>query len=105
MQDKFLSNLGLARRAGKTILGTEQVREAIKSKKALLVLIAKDTSDSTKKEILDSARYYNTEAHVTEYSMQEFSSSLGKQSLVSSIALTDIGFKTLILKNFPHTEV
>ena len=105
MQDKFLSNIGLARKAGKILIGTEQVRDGIKAGKALVVLISHDASDNTKKEILDSAAFYKVEARTVPHTMKDFSVLLGKSGLVSSIAITDIGFKTLILKSFPHTEV
>ncbi len=105
MQNKLLLNLGLAHRARKLALGTEQVRDSIKSGKALLVLIACDVSDRTRKEILDSAEFYKTEAYTTDITMSEFSHAFGKTGSVSSVALTDIGFKTLIKKSFPHTEV
>ncbi len=105
MQSKLLSNLGLARRAGKLAIGTEAVRDAVKSGRAEFVLIACDASDNTKKEILDSARFYKKEAVLTDFTMSELSSSLGKKGAVSSVAVTDINFKTLIKKSFPYPEV
>ncbi len=105
MNDKFLLNLGLARRAGKICMGTESVRDSIKCGSAVQVFIARDVSENTKKEISDSAIYYNTPCTVIPYTMSEISESLGKTSLVSAVALTDIGFKNLILKNLHHQEV
>ena len=46
-QDKVLSLLGLARRAGQTRSGEFQVEESVKSRKAKLVILASDASDNT----------------------------------------------------------
>lgn len=105
MNDKFLLNLGLAHRAGKLRMGTENVRDSIKKCCAVQVFIARDVSENTKKEISDSANYYNTPCEVIPYTMNELSVCLGKDSLVSAVSLTDIGFKNLILKNLHHQEV
>lgn len=105
MNDKFLLNLGLARRAGKICMGTESVRDSIKNSRATIVFIACDVSENTKKEISDSANYYNVHCTVIPYTMNDLSESLGKDCLVSAVSLTDIGFKNLILKNLHHQEV
>ena len=44
-----LSRLGIARRAGLLVVGTEKVTAALKSKKARLVVIASDISQKTEK--------------------------------------------------------
>lgn len=46
-----LSRLGIARRAGLLVVGTEKVTAALKSKKARLVVIASDISQKTEKEL------------------------------------------------------
>ena len=58
MQDKFLSAIGLARRAGAIALGTAEVRDSMKNGKAKLVIVASDVSENTKKEITDTAAFY-----------------------------------------------
>lgn len=105
MQNKFLSNLGLAHRAGKIICGTESVRDSIKRRRALLVIVSCDISEKQKKEILDSASFYKVEAVCVPYTMSELSDALGKTSSVACAAITDIGFKTLAKNSLEHQEV
>lgn len=104
-QNKYLSTLGLARAAKKLVVGTEQVRNSIKKQKALLVIIASDVSDNTKKELLDSCSFYSVEALCVKETMSELSHALGKLHSVACAALTDIGFKTLVKNNLEHQEV
>ena len=53
MQDRVLSLLGLAARAGKIAAGGFSAEEAVKSRKARLVLIAEDTQSNTVKKFTD----------------------------------------------------
>ena len=50
-QNKTLSMLGLARRAGKVVSGEFSVEKAVKSGKAYLVIVAEDASDNTIKHL------------------------------------------------------
>ncbi|WP_031514427.1 L7Ae/L30e/S12e/Gadd45 family ribosomal protein [Desulfofalx alkaliphila] len=52
MNKKAVNLLGLCQRAGKLLTGDYQVKSAIKSGRALLVLLATDASQRTKKEYL-----------------------------------------------------
>lgn len=72
-QDKVLSMLGLAKRAGKLISGAPLCEKEIKSKRSFLIVIAKDISENGKKSITDCAKHYGVE--YIEYSDKE---SLGK---------------------------
>ena len=95
--DRILSALGLAKRAGKIVTGTLKVQEAVRSGKALMVLMATDISDGSRKKIKNTCDYYNTE--LAEYStMEMLSASLGEKKLITSIAITDTNFKILIKK-------
>ena len=105
MQNKFLSAIGLAKRAGKVVKGTDSVRDQMKKKRAVLTVIASDVSDNTKKEILDTSEYYGGETILVPYTMAELSHALGKDSLTACAAITDISFKTLIKNSLEHQEV
>ena len=74
--DKILNNLGLCKRAGGLISGSELVIEGIRAKKVLYVFLANDASDNTKKKILDKSKYYNVEV-CSNYSSLELSQSIG----------------------------
>lgn len=58
MEDKVLSMIGMAKRAGKVRTGEFICGKEIKNRSAYLVIIARDASDNTKKAITDSCRYY-----------------------------------------------
>lgn len=97
-QDKVLSLLGLAQRAGKIKSGNFTVEGSVKGGKARLVLIAGDTSAASKKNIKDMCSYYQVEC--MEYSEKEdLGHALGKE-FRSVLAVEDEGFaaklKTLL---------
>lgn len=96
MQDRFLSAVGLAKRSGKAVFGTEMVRDSAKAKKACLIILASDISDGTRKEILDTAVFYETEYIISCYTMAQLSSAMGLLRNVSSLAVTDKNIAILI---------
>ena len=51
MNDKTLTLLGFASKSGNISNGADSVKEALKKNKARLVIIAKDISDKSRKEI------------------------------------------------------
>ncbi len=88
--NKTLSLLGLASKAGKVISGSEVVIKAIQKNQVYLVLIAKDASENTKKKIIDKCTYYNV-THKITYNSDELGKSIGKESR-KVVAITDRGF-------------
>lgn len=60
-QQKVVSMLGFAQKAGKIASGDQAVENAVKSGKARLLLIAADASDNTRKSYRDMATYYQTD--------------------------------------------
>lgn len=96
-RDRVLAALGLAKRAGKVVAGTQLVQDAVRQNKALLVIAASDISDNSRKKLVNSCEFYNTE--FTEYSdMRALSAALGQKKLITSAAVTDENFKILIKK-------
>ena len=51
--DRILSNLGLAKRSGKIVSGTEMVIEGLRNNTVYLVFLASDTEKNTTKRISD----------------------------------------------------
>ena len=97
--DRVLNALGLAKRAGKVTLGTEQVQDAVRSGKAQIVIAATDISENSRKKLRNTCTHYGTE--LIEYSTMELlSMALGQKKFVSSVAVTDLNFKILIKKQF-----
>ena len=58
MIERLLNMIGLARRAGKVSTGAFVCGKMIKSRRARLVILARDASENTKKTITDSCRFY-----------------------------------------------
>lgn len=56
--DVFLKMLGLARRAGDVAFGEGAVLDSIRSRKAKLVIVARDASSNTKKKFLNKSEFY-----------------------------------------------
>lgn len=95
--NKILSLLSLAQKAGKLKSGEFQTTEAVKGKKAFLVLVAADASDNTKKEFRNMCNYYETPYY--EFSTKEnLGRAIGKEER-SSIAVLDEGFSKSLIKN------
>ena len=59
MIERLLNMIGLARRAGKVSTGAFVCEKMIKSRRARLVILARDASENTKKAVTDSCRFYN----------------------------------------------
>ena len=57
-QDRVLSLIGLATKAGKCASGEFMTENETKSGKAALVIVAEDASDNTKKKFRDMCKFY-----------------------------------------------
>lgn len=100
--NKALSMLSLATKAGKTVTGEFSTEKAVKEGKAYLVVVAQDASDNTKKKFQNMCEYY----HVT---MKVFSDkvSLGNacgKEFRASLAVTDPGLAKAAVKHMDKDE-
>ena len=86
----ILQSLGLAFKAKRILIG-EDILTALKSKKVVLIILASDVSDNTKKRFHDKAKFYNTEI-IEAFSKSELGEALGK-GYVSAIGILDIKIK------------
>ena len=96
MNDKVLSFISIANKAGKVTSGEFGTEMAIKNGKASLVIVATDATDNTKKFFNDKCRFYSVEC--IEYGTKE---SLGKacgKEYRSNVAILDKGFSLNIIK-------
>ena len=96
MNDKILSYVGLATRSGKCVGGEFSVEKAIKAKKALLVIVAEDASDNTKKNFKDSCTFYKVP--IIFYGTKETLGKATGKEIRASLALLDGGLVEAILK-------
>lgn len=91
MKNNTLGVIGLAARARGIAIGTNQVLEAVRSGKALLVLIAADVSDNTQKTLTDKSTYYSVEYKELDITTSELGKAVG-HSTTAAIAFTDANF-------------
>ena len=95
-QDKALSMLGLAQRAGKIARGEFSTEKAVKSGKAFVVVVASDASDNTKKMFSDMCSFYKVP--IAFYSDKNtLGHAIGKE-FRASLAVLDEGFGREIQK-------
>lgn len=99
MQDRVFSLLGLAAKAGKVAAGGFSAEEAVKSRKARLVLIAEDAQANTVKKFTDKCTFYKIPFRF--YGTKEtLGHSVGRESR-ACVAVTDRGFADSILGKLP----
>ncbi|MBQ3017804.1 MAG: ribosomal L7Ae/L30e/S12e/Gadd45 family protein [Clostridia bacterium] len=92
MNNKFLFMLGLCRKAGKMIIGTDLVTKSLPSKKTYLVIYTSDASGNTKKRVTDKCSFYGVECIETPLLSSVVSDSIGKTGSVCVIGITDLNF-------------
>lgn len=101
-QNKTLSLIGLAMKAGKITSGEFSTEKAVKDGQAALVIVAEDASGNTKKKFQNMCTYY----HVPIYfygSKNALGAAIGKE-FRASLAVTDHGLADAIEKNVSITE-
>lgn len=108
--EKILSLLGFAMRAGKLLCGTDKVCDEIRRhgcpeqsearvrRRAGVVIIAKDASDNTKKRIVNACKYYNVSFIKSNISSEELAQRTGRSSAAAVCATFDHGFSAGIIK-------
>lgn len=104
-EDRIINAFGLAKRAGKCVLGTEMCVENIRGGKAKLVICASDLSDNTVKRFRDSCSFHNVELIFVNADKMVLGQKLGKNNGTSSAAILDEGFVNICRKiyNEVHT--
>ena len=96
MQDRIYSLLGLAAKAGRVVSGGFSAEEAVRSRKARLVIIAEDAQANTVKKFTDKCSYYKIPLRF--YGTKEaLGNAVGRQDR-TCVAVTDRGFADSILK-------
>ena len=91
--ERFLTFLGLCRRAGKTVHGTPLVCEALaKRRPPCLVLLSAGASAATAKKITDKCRFYRVPLLTVPAGPERLARAVGKASLLAAVAVTDESF-------------
>lgn len=95
---KLLGALGLAARAGKIVFGTQNVCDALKEGRVLLVIEASDNSENTRKRLSDRCAYYGVRRLTAPVTAVDLGYAIGRRTDVSSAAVTDPNFAVLITR-------
>ncbi len=90
MNNKLLSLLGIARRAGRVSLGFDSAVDSMRDGKCRLLLLACDLSERTKRSITKAADESRTRTIPLDIPMEELGASVGK--LTGIVAVNDRGF-------------
>lgn len=96
--NRLVSTVGLCRRAGKTVLGSDLVCKALRRKELFLVLLASDASDNTKKRIRDKTSFYKVSLAELPLTCDELGRSVGKMGGVACVGVADDSFSKALQK-------
>lgn len=96
--NRFLSMLGLCRKAGAIIIGTPMVTESLPKGKVKVVFYACDASGNTEKKITDKCKFYGVECIRTKFSSSELSDAIGKSGAVCALGITDKNFSGELIR-------
>lgn len=95
-QNKVLSLLGIAMKGRRLVSGETQTLEAIRKGSAMLVIIAEDASDNTRKLFADKSGYYHVPV-VNFGTKESLGDAIGKE-LRSVVGVCDAGLADAIMK-------
>lgn len=95
-QDRVLSMIGLATKAGRTVSGEFMTEREVKSGRATLVIVAGDSSDNTKKKFRDMCEFYQVPIYFYG-DKDSLGHAMGKE-FRASMAVLDEGFAKGIQK-------
>ena len=100
MNDKFLSLLGMARRAGKVSLGHDAAISSIVKSKACLCVLSAEGSDRLKREVEHACNYQGKSIPllITDYTISELSFAIGSKAAV--ITVDDEGFAKALSERY-----
>ena len=96
--NKFLSNLGLAKRANKIIFGFDEVVKCVDMGKAYTVFVTSDASSNTLRRIQNVIREYDIKVTTVPFTMYDIGDAAGRKP-TAVFTVTDKGFDQLLHKS------
>lgn len=91
--ERFFGMLGLARRAGKTVLGTDMICERMRARsKPVLVLASREASLGTRNRLKYKCEFYSVSYRVVDATMAQLGKICGAMRPTAAVAITDEGF-------------
>ena len=99
----LLGVIGLCRGAGRAVIGTPMICEALrKGVGDVIVIEASDTSDNTHKKITDKCAYYKVRHVRIESDSLTLGAAVGK-SAVAAVMINDAGFCRAVEKKLAES--
>ena len=95
-EQKLLSLLGLAQRAGKAVSGEFAIEKSVRAGKIMCLILASDASDNTRKNYRDLCNHYSVTCFET-LSKEALSRAVGKENR-AAIAIADSGIADALKK-------
>ena len=92
--DRFLSFLGIARKAGRLSLGFDSVCESVRSGESRMILLSSDVSQGTLRRLRSCLPENFADVYQTPYDIDRINAALGKG--VRLISVNDKGFASKI---------
>lgn len=89
VSEKFLGMLGLAMRAGRLVVGTEQVAVNMPKGKILLCIVSAGASEGTRKKLRTKCEFYGVEMITPDIEIGELGRVLGKTYAPACVGVTD----------------
>lgn len=103
--DRLLGMLGLCRRAGKLVLGTELVCLAMaERKKPCLVLVCAEASENTRKKVRTKSEYYCLPCREAPLSPETLGQAVGKSGSIAAVAVTDENMAAAVARLLEEPE-
>lgn len=98
MTERFLGMLGLAMRAGRVTIGTEQVCLGMPRGACALVILSAEASCATQKKITTKCDFYGIKRITVNVGISELGRRLGKSYTPACVAITDEGFARELIR-------
>lgn len=86
-----LGYIGIAKKAGKLVSGTDMVCDALRRGGKYPVYAANDISDGTRKKLSDKCGYYGAELIMLDIGSVDLAHGIGKTGAVAAVYINDEG--------------
>lgn len=95
---KFLTDLGLAKRAGRVCFGYDEVEKRVELNEARRVYITSDAASNTEKRVTRMCEYYGVELTKIPFTVFDIGVAAGRKP-TAVFAVVDKGFEMLLNKS------
>ena len=96
--ERIFGMIGLARRAGRAIIGTDLICRAMPRGEVALLVVSRGASAGTKKKLTFKCEFYKIELIELDIETEQLGRLLGKTYTPAAVAITDSGIAEQIKK-------